>query len=78
MFVPGHGHTGGREVPESALRFLKDMRASVTKHFKEGLSAADMKEPVIKDLQAYKDWRSFSELGKVITYVYQEVEQDEF
>ena len=78
LFIPGHGHTGGREVPESALRFLKDMRASVTKHFKEGLSAADMKEPVIKDLQAYKDWRSFSELGKVITYVYQEVEQDEF
>lgn len=78
LFIPGHGHSGGREVPESALRFVKDLRASVTKHFKEGLSAADMKEPVLKDLQAYKDWRNFNELGKVITYVYQEVEQDEF
>jgi glyoxylase-like metal-dependent hydrolase (beta-lactamase superfamily II) len=78
LFIPGHGHSGGREVPESALRFLEALRGSVTKHFKQGLSSSDMKDPVIKDLQAYKDWRNFSELGRVITYVYQEVEQDEF
>lgn len=78
VFIPGHGHSGGREVPESALRFLEALRASVRKHYKLGLSAADMKEPVLKDLQAYKDWRNFDELGRVITYVFQEVEQDEF
>jgi glyoxylase-like metal-dependent hydrolase (beta-lactamase superfamily II) len=78
LFIPGHGHSGGRELPESALRFVKDLRGAVTKYYKQGLNAADMKDPVMKDLQAYKDWRSFDELGRVITYVYLEVEQDEF
>ena len=78
LFIPGHGHSGGREVPESALRFVEALRGAVTKYYKQGLSADDMKEPVIRDLQAYKDWRNFSELGRVITFVYQEVERDEF
>ena len=78
LFIPGHGHSGGREVPESALRFVKELRAAVTKYYKQGMSAADMKAPITKDLQAYKDWRNFSELGRIITYVYLEVEQDVF
>jgi len=78
LFIPGHGHTGGRELPESALRFVQDLRGAVTKYYKQGLSAADMKEPVTKDLQAYKDWRNFDALGRIITFVYLEVEKDEF
>lgn len=78
MFIPGHGHSGGREVPESAMRFVEELRSAVTRYYKQGLSAADMKEPVIKELQAYKDWRNFNEMGRIITYVYQEVERDEF
>lgn len=77
-FIPGHGHSGGREVPEAALRFLETLRAAVLKNYKQGLSASDMKDPVIKDLQVYKGWRNFDEMGRVITYVYQEVERDEF
>ena len=77
-YIPGHGHTGGRELPESLLRYYEALHAAVTKYYRQGLSAADMKEPVMKDLQVFKDWDDFNELGRVITYVYTQVEQDEF
>lgn len=28
LFIPGHGRSGGREVPEAALRFLEQLRAA--------------------------------------------------
>ena len=37
-----------------------------------------MKDAVIKELDEYRDWYSFNELGRVITYVYQEVEKENF
>jgi len=38
-FIPGHGKSGGRDVPEKALSFLTDLYASVKKYYEEGLSA---------------------------------------
>ena len=55
-----------------------ERKTAVLKYYKQGLSASDMKDPVIKELQAYKGWRNFEEMERVITYVYQEVERDEF
>ena len=37
-----------------------------------------MKNAVIKELDEYRDWYSFNELGRVITFVYQEVEKESF
>jgi glyoxylase-like metal-dependent hydrolase (beta-lactamase superfamily II) len=78
IFIPGHGRTGGREVPEATLRFLEKLRASVSKHYKQGLADYEMKDAVIKELDEYRDWDSFNELGRVITFVYQEVEKENF
>ena len=78
IFIPGHGRTGGREVPEATLRFLEKLRASVSKYYKQGLADYEMKDAVIKDMHEYRDWYSFNELGRVITYVYQEVEKENF
>ena len=77
-FIPGHGRTGGREVPEAALRFLEKLRASVSKYYKQGLADYEMKDAVIKELDEYRDWYNFNELGRVITFVYQEVEKENF
>ena len=74
----GHGRTGGREVPEATLRFLEKLRASVSKYYKQGMADYEMKDAVIKDMNEYRDWYSFNELGRVITYVYQEVEKENF
>lgn len=78
LFIPGHGRSGGRELPEAMLRYLQTLHGAVRKYYKQGLSAADMKDPVMKDLQEFKDWADFNELGRIITYVYQQVERDEF
>lgn len=78
LFIPGHGHSGGREVPEASLQFLKILTESVERYYKQGLSDFEMKDKVINDLSAFHDWNNFHEIGKVISYVYQEVERDNF
>ena len=78
LFVPGHGEPGGREVPEASLRFLERLRASVTKYYEQGLADYEMKDQVSDDLAEYRDWYNFDQLGRVISYVYQEVEAEKF
>ena len=78
IFIPGHGRTGGREVPEATLRFLEKLRGAVSKYYQQGLADYEMKDAVINDLNEYRDWYSFNELGRIITYVYQEVEKEHF
>ncbi|MDH5368532.1 MAG: MBL fold metallo-hydrolase [Gammaproteobacteria bacterium] len=78
LFIPGHGLSGGREVPEMSLRFLVKLQESVTRYYNQGLSDFEMKEKVIKDLSEFKDWHNFNEMGRVIAYVFQEVENDSF
>lgn len=37
-----------------------------------------MVEPIKEDMQAYRDWYNFDELGRVISHVYLQVEAREF
>lgn len=78
LFIPGHGRSGGREVPEASLRFLEKLRAAVTKYYEQGLADYEMKEQVGAELAEFSDWHNFDELGKVISYVYQEIEAEHF
>jgi glyoxylase-like metal-dependent hydrolase (beta-lactamase superfamily II) len=78
IFIPGPGVTGGREVPEASLRFLMTLTESVTRYYEQGLSDYEMKDKVINDLSEFHDWNNFNEIGRVISYVYQEVERDSF
>lgn len=78
LYIPGHGQTGGREVPEASLKFLNVLNASVTRYFNQGLSDYEMKDRVIRDLDEFRDWNNFNEIGRVISHLYQEVERDNF
>jgi len=78
LFVPGHGLSGGREVPEASLRFLNILYGSVRRYYEQGLSDYEMKAQVISDLAEFKDWYNFDELGRVISFVYLQVEKDSF
>ena len=78
VFIPGHGRSGGREVPESALQFLQRLNTSVTRYFKQGLQDYEMKDRIISEMSEYRDWHNFDEMGRVISHVYQEVERDNF
>lgn len=78
IYIPGHGLSGGREVPESSLQFLETLHSSVTKYYNQGLESFEMKKKVRADLNKYKNWNNFIEIDRVINFVYQEVERDNF
>lgn len=77
-FVPGHGRSGGREVPEMALRFLERLYALVKQYYQQGLADHEMKAHVIQGLGEYRNWVNYNELGRVISHVYLEIERDNF
>ncbi len=79
VYVPGHGPTGGIEVPETFRAYLSILRTEVAKQLDEGLSDFEMKPLVIEALAAYGDWVDFDKLvGKHIGQAYLEVEEEMF
>jgi len=78
QFVPGHGKTGGREVPEAMLRFHRQLYGLVRKYYQQGMQDFEMKDRIIAEMSEYRTWHNFSEMGRVIGYVYREVEKDSF
>lgn len=75
LFVPGHGPTGGPEIAEASRDFLVTLVQSVERHYEEGLMAHEMREAVETEMSAYADWFNFGELGRLISYVYLQVEE---
>lgn len=78
-FVPGHGKSGGRAVPEGYRAFLTDLYGAVKKYYALGLSDFDMKDEVQADLARYNKWALFDTgLGKLISLAYIQIEADSF
>lgn len=77
-YVPGHGATGGRDKPQAALRFLETLYGSVKRHYEAGLSDYQMKEKVAADMSEFADWFNFDQLGRLISFVYLQVENASF
>lgn len=78
IYVPGHGETGGREIPEAALRFLQILYDSVKRHYEAGLADYQMKDKVVADLSEFSGWFNFDQVGKMISFVFQQVEKSAF
>ncbi len=78
LFIPGHGRSGGRDIPQASLDFLRILTGSVSRYYQQDMADFEMKPLVLRDLHAYRDWHNFDDLGRVISYVYQEVEVDSF
>ncbi len=79
LFVPGHGQSGGREVPLAYRAFLSTLYGSVKKYYARGLSDYDMKDMVGKDLAAYHQWALFdANLGRLVSLAYLQVEAESF
>jgi glyoxylase-like metal-dependent hydrolase (beta-lactamase superfamily II) len=78
VYVPGHGATGGREIPEASLLFLEVLYASVKEYYDEGLQDFEMKDNIIADMSAFSDWFNFEELGRLISFVYLQIEEEDF
>lgn len=77
-YVPGHGASGNREIPQSALRFLQLLHSSVKRLYEEGLQDFEMRGQVAQDLTDYAHWFNFDQLGAMISQVYLQVEAADF
>ena len=77
-FIPGHGPSGGREVPEQMLVFHEKLYGLVKRFYQEGMQDYEMKDRIIDEMAEYKDWHNFNEMGRVVGYVYREIESDSF
>ena len=77
-YVPGHGPTGGREIPEATRQFLETLYGSVQTHFDEGLQDFEMRDKVVADMSEFSDWSGFDQIGRLISHVYQQIEASEF
>ena len=78
-FVPAHGKSGGREVPESYKGLLTTLTASVKKYQEQGLQDYEMKDKVVADLAAYKQWALFEHnIGKLVSLAYLQAESEGF
>jgi len=78
IFVPGHGTSGGRRIPERALQFLQTIYGSVKRSYHAGLKDYEMRDRVAKDLSDFSNWFGMDQLGRLISYVYLQVEEAEF
>ena len=77
-YIPGHGPSGGTGVIEPYCDYLKTLYGTVSGLYAEGLSDFEMKDEVIEDLAAFKDWDNFDDIGRAISHAYLRVEQDLF
>lgn len=76
--VPGHGHTGGKNVLNYYHDYLSKVYNSV-KEMREEMEAHEMKPKIEEKVAEYKDWAGYEEeLGKHISLSVLEAEQEDF
>ncbi len=78
IYIPGHGPTGGREIPEATKRFLATLYDSVKRYYDEGLQDFEMRDQVVADLDEFSTWSGMDGIGRMINFVYRQIEADEF
>ena len=74
-YVPGHGPTGGVELPKAYEAYLTTLYAEVKKHYEAGKSDFEMKDAVVAKLKPYAGWANFNDVvGKHISLAILEIE----
>ncbi len=79
LYVPGHGISGKRdETIDPYLNYLKIVKEEVAKAYEDDLQAYEVKDKVLKRLEAYKDWDAIGHvLGKHMSKAYSEIEMSD-
>lgn len=79
IFVPAHGRSGGREVPQLYRSYLTTLYEYVRKYYDKGLADFEMKPKIAPALSAYKSWHEYNnELGRHISLLYLQIEAEAF
>jgi hypothetical protein len=78
-YVPGHGPSGGIEIPQVYKSYLTTLHTLVAKLYEEGMEDYEMKHEVVNALKEYQDWVNFEdEVGKHISLALLEIEKSAF
>jgi len=79
IFVPGHGLTGGKEVPQSYRKYLSTIWEVVEAGYNDGKDDFEIRPALEKKLQHWAKWDGFEQgLGGHISRAYLEVEAASF
>ena len=78
IFVPGRGHTEGPALPRRAWRFLSDLYRGVSRYYDAGLLDFEIADRLRHDLARYRDHHDFGALGRVVSHIYLQVEDERF
>ena len=77
-FVPGRGRTDGKTLPRRAAGFLQALYGGVERYYDAGLQDFEMVPKLRDDLSGFCRWYDFSALGRVVSFIYLQVENDRF
>lgn len=78
-YVPGHGKSGGVEIPTAYQHYLETLYREAGRHYEDGLSDYEMKPMIVETLAAYSDWVNFDdEVGRHISVAVLEYERRSF
>lgn len=79
VFIPGHGRTGGSEVPRAYRDYLQTLYATAQEGVEEGLADFEIRPLLMPKLEPWSQWAGFDvELGKHINGAYLEAEAAAF
>lgn len=79
VIIPGHGQSGGMDMFNHTLDFIRILYSTVKQQFEQDLSDFEMKPMVMEALLDYRDWEEFdSNIGRSISQAYLEIESAEF
>jgi hypothetical protein len=77
--VPGHGPTGGNEIPGLFRHYLETVYGEAGRLYEQGLPDYEMKEVIVDQLADYQGWANFEdEIGKHISLAVLEYERAMF
>ncbi len=77
-YVPGRGKTGGKALPGRAARFLQALYTGVERYYDAGLQDYQMTPKLRGDLAMFRHWYDFRALGRVVSLIYLQVENERF
>jgi len=79
VFVPGHGRTGGIEVPTAYRDYLQTLYEAAQHGVEEGLADFEIRPLLLPKLEPWSQWAGFdTELGRHINGAYLEAEAAAF
>ena len=77
-YVPGRGRTGGKALPRRAAALLQALIDGVAGYYDAGLRDFEMVPKLRKDLARFRQWYDFGALGRVVSFIYLQVENEQF